>query len=280
VKYHEYNPPDSLREEVKCFWILDHEYPDGSIQDVTPDGCVELICSFGSPYVPVTVDADSPLPPVYVVGFQDKTIQFRVSGRVQIVAARLLPWAVLSLLGGDIDTSVNAVRGAPQGWDQIVTRMARHVSDGDYDRAALELQGVLIQRLLVRKFDRRIVQAAANLLHQTKGQCRIEELAEYCHISVRQLQRGFQTSIGATPKEFARTLRFVAAERRLMFDPRANLTQLAYEFGYSDQAHFIKDFREFTGKTPSRYARDMERLQHVLQSKDVVFLQYPDSPQR
>jgi len=58
-----------------------------------------------------------------------------------------------------------------------------------------------------------------------------------------------------------------------MFDPDAGLTELAHECGYSDQAHFIKEFKAFTGKTPTQYARQMRAMQDVLKSKGVVFLQ-------
>jgi len=58
-----------------------------------------------------------------------------------------------------------------------------------------------------------------------------------------------------------------------MFDPDTDLTGLAYECGYFDQAHFIKDFKAFAGRTPSDYARQMRKLQEILRSKDVVFLQ-------
>jgi len=277
MKYREYPPHAALREDVRCLWILEQAYPDGSIQDVTPDGCVELIFNFGSPYSPRNAAVDSRLPTAFLVGFQHKTIQFRVSGTVKIVAARLHAWAALTLLQDRIDAAANSVRGLGQDWDQIVSQIAADVADGDYERAAMRLQGCLIERALVRRFDRRIVQAAAKLLHRTKGQYRIEELADYCQLSVRQLERGFQKTLGTTPKAFARTIRFEAAQRALMFDPRTDLTRIAYECGYFDQAHFIKDFKEFAGKTPSEYARSMARMQQVLKSKDVVFLQSDDS---
>jgi transcriptional regulator GlxA family with amidase domain len=90
---------------------------------------------------------------------------------------------------------------------------------------------------------------------------------------VRQLQRKFQRDVGASPKFFARTLRFEQAQRRLMLEPETELTGLAFDCGYFDQAHFIKEFRVFTGKTPSAYADQMRRLHDFLHGKDVVFLQ-------
>jgi hypothetical protein len=52
-----------------------------------------------------------------------------------------------------------------------------------------------------------------------------------------------------------------------MFDPDADLTELAQDCGYFDQAHFIKDFKAFTGKTPTEYARQMRAMQEILKER-------------
>ncbi len=158
-------------------------------------------------------------------------------------------------------------------WDELVQRLGNEVALGRYAKAATTLQDFLIRKALVQAYDLKLVGTAAKLLYHTKGQCRIEELADSCHASVRQLQRGFQRVVGASPKVYARILRFEQAQRRLMTEPETDLTGLAYKCGYSDQAHFIKEFRAFTGKSPSEYAREMRQLQDLLSSKDVVFLQ-------
>src|SRR5262249_10682930 len=118
--------------------------------------------------------------------------------------------------------------------------------------------------------------AAANLLYHSKGQFRVAELADRCHMSARQLERQFDTATGVSPKALARSIRFESIRSRLMFEPNANLTDLAYEFGYSDQAHFIHDFKDFTNKTPSEFAAEMQKLQKMFHDhENVVFLQSP-----
>jgi transcriptional regulator GlxA family with amidase domain len=90
---------------------------------------------------------------------------------------------------------------------------------------------------------------------------------------MRQLERGFEAVVGSTPKAFARAARFQQAQRRIMFEPDVSLTQLAHECGYSDQAHFIKDFKAISGKTPGAYAEEMRAHRETLRGQDVVFLQ-------
>jgi AraC-like DNA-binding protein len=273
VRYHEYIPHQILQDTVKCFWIHEASYPADSKQDITPDGCVELIFNFGSPYLLPTTEPPTPLPAAIIVGFQNKTIPILFRGTVKVVAARMFAWGALALLKDNVSTRTNAVTELGPEWDSLVTQLESQVEQGRYERAVTTLEEYLIQKALLQTYDLELIQSAAKLLHHTKGEYRISELADYCQISVRQLERGFQRVIGTSAKVFARTLRFEKAQRRLMFDPDADLTQLAHECGYFDQAHFIKDFKAFTGKTPKEYARQMQLMQEELKSKDVVFLQ-------
>ena len=278
VKYHEYNPHQVLADTVKCFWIHEGTYPSEESQDITPDGCVELIFNFGDPYRLQTATAPTSLPPAIVVGFQNRNMPVLLHGTVKVVAARLFAWGALALLRDNVDSLTNTVMALGAHWDALVNRLRSQVTRGDYEQAATTLEEFLIQQALVQTYDLKLIQTAAKLLHRTKGQYRIAELADYCQVSVRQLQRGFQRVIGTSPKVFARILRFHEAQRHLMFDPDADLTGLAYECGYFDQAHFIKDFKAFVGKTPSEYAQHMRQMQEIIKSKDVVFLQ-SSSPQ-
>jgi len=161
-------------------------------------------------------------------------------------------------------------------WIQLVQKVAVTVHAGEYQRAVEEIEDFLIGVRLNILFDPKRVRTAAKLLYHTKGQFRVSELADYCNLSMRQLQRQFDETTGVSPKELARAIRFESIRERLMFDPNANLTDLAYEFGYTDQAHFIKDFKALTDKTPGEFASEMQQLQNIFRNnKNVVFLQSP-----
>jgi AraC-like DNA-binding protein len=251
VKYQERKPHPILESTVRCLWTHERTYSADTIQSITPDGCVELIFNFGSPYLLLTTTPPCVLPTAILVGFQKQTMPIKVDGTVKVVAARLFAWGALALLEDEIRVPCDSVTALGADWSTLVLRLRNEVTEGRYEEAATTLESFLIQKALVA-YDPKLVRTAAKLLYHTNGQCRVEDLADYCHASVRQIQRGFQSVVGASPKLFARILRFEQAQRRLMTDAETELTGLAHDCGYFDQATSSRSF----GRSPARRHRN------------------------
>lgn len=279
MKYKEHLPHSSLRDYIKCFWILEREYtPEDPIEEVTPDAFVELILNFGSPYVLQSPGfEDREMPKAFLVGLQQKPLQFRSDGTVRIVSTRFYSWGTLPFLEAPSRKSNQLSIRLGNEWHELFDKIRPLVERDNYDDAVAGVEDLLIGKLLAASVDLKQIETAAKMLHHQKGQFRISELADYCGLSARQLQRTFRESVGVSPKLLARTIRFEEIRRRLMFEPDANLTDLAYEFGYTDQAHFIHDFKEFANRTPGEFAAEMREFQENFNSDNVVFLQFQSS---
>lgn len=74
-------------------------------------------------------------------------------------------------------------------------------------------------------------------------------------ISERQFQRKFKIQTGITFKNFNRLSTFEQVLENIPKLSNSNLTQLSYDFGYTDQSHFIKTFKEFSGATPLQFIK-------------------------
>lgn len=85
-----------------------------------------------------------------------------------------------------------------------------------------------------------------------KGKVEIKRLAEDQNVSERHLNRLFQQWIGISPKEFTRIMRFQNTFKHMLFTRKRKLAWLAIENGYHDQAHFINEFKTFSGVTPTQ----------------------------
>jgi AraC-like DNA-binding protein len=110
----------------------------------------------------------------------------------------------------------------------------------------------VIERFLISKLNPGLqdllVMSAISLIYKSKGNIRIKDLAKSLHISQSPLEKRFRQKVGTSPKKFSSLVRFKNSIDR--HRPGASLTDLGYEMGFYDQAHFIREFRNFTGDSP------------------------------
>lgn len=98
----------------------------------------------------------------------------------------------------------------------------------------------------------RMVYATANDREITK----VEQLADRNAVTVRSLQRMFAKYVGVSPKWVIRRYRLHEAAEQLGNGRTVDYADLAVELGYSDQAHFLRDFKSVVGVSPGAYAKD------------------------
>ena len=115
------------------------------------------------------------------------------------------------------------------------------------------MQGFLLDRLEEHYKDDAALDEAVKLIRSTGGRLSIEEVGESVGLSRKQLERKFVSTVGTTPKTFARISRFLNICHHLDKYRGSTLTRLAHECGYFDQAHFIREFSAFTGFTPKAF---------------------------
>ncbi|WP_414617462.1 helix-turn-helix domain-containing protein [Dyadobacter sp. 32] len=110
----------------------------------------------------------------------------------------------------------------------------------------------LLSQLTDIETDKLIVEAV-KLIYQNKGTIRIKELNEKLFISPSPFEKRFRKVVGTTAKKFASIVRFNTVLDSL--NHTKSLTEICFENNFFDQAHFIKDFKQFTGDTPENFKR-------------------------
>lgn len=93
-------------------------------------------------------------------------------------------------------------------------------------------------------------QQAVECIEKSGGTKDIGEISREMGISIRQLERRVTNLVGLSPKAFSRTVRLQRILAALSNGYPHRLTDLAYQNGYSDQSHFIRDIKVLTGSTP------------------------------
>lgn len=106
-----------------------------------------------------------------------------------------------------------------------------------------------------------LLECSLDFICKNKGDITVQQLMKHTGYTERHIERTFRESIGISPKKFGNIVKLHSFLRMLKQDlKRQNLTSICYETGYSDQSHLIKEFRKYTGITPTQYLNDTSRL--------------------
>jgi AraC-like DNA-binding protein len=249
-------PAEPLRPYIENYWSVDHA-PGEDVDlrvEVFVDARADLIFNFDAPYRREVIggastvlrdsnlDAQRLVPirilqhgPVRIVG-----VRFHLGGLAPFTRDRLDRWSgqtpAPQLVFGDAILELeSSLRTASD-----VESSARLLDDFFLSRMSLNATQATFERTL----------AALVAGH---GRTPVSELAAVAGTSPRQVERTFARDLGFPPKTAGRVLRFQHALRRLMADPGVSLGEVAAGAGFYDQAHFIRDFRAFSGGIPRGY---------------------------
>jgi len=105
----------------------------------------------------------------------------------------------------------------------------------------------------------KLISAALQKIHLAKGVIKIKELAQALYISQDAFEKRFRRAVGSSPKQFSSVvlMKSITSCR----PPKQRLSDLAFNAGFCDQPHFNKDFRLFTGQTPSEFYKCSSHLE-------------------
>lgn len=93
---------------------------------------------------------------------------------------------------------------------------------------------------------------STSVIESCGGRIKVNELANLLGVSTRTLERKYFEILGVSPKQFIRLVRFQKTVEKLkMIHQFKTYTDIAYESGYSDQPHFIREFKSLSGMSPA-----------------------------
>ena len=229
--YREHSPMVELSPFVECFWSVEASAVINT--GVPPDGCVDIVFSPGFG--------------LRVVGAMTTEQRFTLDAGAQTVGVRFRPGmarAILRISPAEFtDTFVEIQDLWPQRGKELLTQLGE-LQSASHRIAALH-QAVKLPEAVINPVER-----AIQTICLTHGNVNLDDLASQANLSPRQFRRRCHEEAGLTPKHLCRILRFRRARQLARLSPKTNWAKIAAEAGYFDQAHLIRDFHEFTGRTP------------------------------
>jgi AraC-like DNA-binding protein len=243
VSYLEVLPQLELQPIIYCYWQLKTNkiLIEPFNYRVVADGCIDIFFELNNPQ-------DN-----FVMGFCKKYTEFPLANSFHYIGIRFLPTMFPQLF----KINASELSNRFEKLEIVIPRISQFISTHFQSTQSLEeiklnLDRYFIGQLSTSKFDydNRLYKAIEIIL-QEFGVIDIERDLN-TGISPRQLRRLFEFYIGDSAKIFAKVVRFQNILRAKPSSQSLRKNKLFLDSGYYDQAHFIKEFRNFYGVTPSK----------------------------
>ncbi|WP_394420780.1 AraC family transcriptional regulator [Tenacibaculum mesophilum] len=260
MDYQTYKPHTNLSSIISCYWTL--EVPilsEPQKQRIVPDGCIEMAFILGDDIKRYTSENNFILQPrAMVLGQINEPFYIEPTGYVNTFAIRFYPYGFANFISEPINNLANTETPLNLLFDkETADGLQQKIINAENTIQRIEIiEKFLLDTFNDQKTIHKIVKSTVDALLTTNGSVSINSILENNLSKRRQLERNFKKQIGVSPKQLGKVIRLQTALKLMLNQKSKNLTDVAYKSDYFDQAHFIKDFREFTGINPKEFLTD------------------------
>ena len=243
-------PQERLRPYIKTFTIIDSE--QGMVNRILPDTSIVLALRHKGRVSYAEERNETQLPLSVITGLRNslRLIDYAKETATLLVifreggAAAFFKEPLHELFGTSVALS-NLIH------QRIVSELEERLTEAKTNQQRILLvEQFLISRLNETPNDK-LIDKAIQQIQLANGSIRIKDLLADLPISQDPFEKRFRRMVGTSPKQFSEIVRLRALLKQ--YSPTQSLTETAYLAGYFDQAHFIKDFKAFTGQTPQLF---------------------------
>lgn len=248
--YIEIAPCDALKPYICCFWSTKSNAVTAAFRKaesslVIPDTCMDVIVHAN--YTKNKISAS-------FCGINDTSFFANGNDTEDIIctfAIRFYAWSVVLFSDCTVRNALNAYVDAQLYFDTI----KRHIEPLMLGAQCIEqrveaAESFLLKRLHASRENADVMNALYWMI-KNHGNVTIRDLSAYTHVSVRQLERLFQSNTGASPKQMASLIRYQMLWRDVL-QQYFDVQDAVQKYGFVDQAHLLNTFKKFHTVTPAQ----------------------------
>ncbi|WP_129714917.1 helix-turn-helix transcriptional regulator [Pedobacter sp. SYP-B3415] len=247
-----YPPPPELQDCVRYFWSLDFDHPDRARLQIQlfADRFPRLIFQNMGMQSKVRDAFNNHLPVSFLSGLTTAPAVYEVSNSYAQLGVSFYPQALQQVFGLNASEISDQLIDLNHFCTPELNERLTHAA-GTAEQLEI-LSSFLIRKLRSNTRKDQLITSVLKTQHSSLNP-QVRDLTSSLHVSQRQLERRFKDSVGIGLKVYLRILRFEHALQLMNGKEFSNFSKIAHRLGYTDQSHFIREFKQFAGYTPHRF---------------------------
>lgn len=245
-------PHPLLAGYVDAYWVS--SVTQHSQQRILPDTCADIIFNISEDNIAVASGELIAPSTAFVVGTMTIFKNSMMSANTRMLGIRFRPAGLNAFTGLPLQLITDgwlSLKEITAGWQDMLEPLLTKANSLSAKINCLEK--FLLQRLPAANINLQKIQHSVLLIQQSQGKVSLASLAGSAFMSTRNFERCFLQTVGVSPKTFTRIVRFMEIKQQLKSQPYSHLLSLALDNGFYDHAHLTREFRAFSGESPTEY---------------------------
>jgi len=257
-----YRPAPPLSSYIDQFWYVCGYEPDRKRQSALPTGSVDLTFNLAADDVRVFANAADRVGMSFdgavVHGAQSRHFVLDARREVHVIGVHFLPGGGAVLLGVSAQELTDRHLALSDIWGARARTLRERLLEAPTPAAKFALlEQAMLEQYLHARLHPQLVHPAISFalrgMQTAPTDLRIAQIQTSTGYSPRRFTTLFSDAVGLTPKLYSRINRLRSVVERVARGGEVAWADLASEYGYYDQSHLTRDFREFSGVTPGEY---------------------------
>jgi AraC-like DNA-binding protein len=265
--YQKISPSAALQPYVMCYYIWEHDELLSAPLEIhsPPNGLAAIVFNYGNPHYTLHEDGKwKILPHFFAAGQFTKNYALRLQGKIGMIGVVFWPAGLTHVLGTPMIEFTNQRIELNLVLGNRAAMLEYKLAECNTAQERIKtLEKFLLCNVSRTQSERDIVNCAVKTIIHKKGILSISQLSDDLCISPRQLRRRFTEKVGITPKMCARIKRFNYVTN-LSFDAFPSWLDMVHTCGYYDQAHFIRDVSDFSGRSPTEFMHYQQQMVQMM----------------
>ncbi|MFC2136914.1 DUF6597 domain-containing transcriptional factor [Bacteroidota bacterium] len=269
MRFEYFQPSGVLSNYIKQYWIIETDNSDGEIVErVIPNGTIDVMFHYKNELFVKRGDGNEyNQPKSFISGVNNSYADVYSRGEIGMICVEFHPFAASCFFRQPLKEIENSILNLEFIYKQEIRDIEEQLIELDTSKKRIDLieKFLLLHLQIRRKYDLDIIKIAVNSIKHKQGNISTKELSKALYTTPKTLERKFATLLGKTPKQYSKIVRFQQVINSFNSNNSSSFTDLAYLNGYHDQAHFIKEFKSFSGYTPKEFFKIFHPTQEYLQ---------------
>lgn len=251
--YSEYYLNEVTSRFVNKIWVIDNSEKEISDMKILPNGCFNIAIVVGEgATIKMKNNFYELTQNIYFCSQITENVTVSIKAKTKAFVIQLHAWAFSFNSTINFNSFQDSVVESNNPFELFNAKV--NYKSSSFLKDIISITESYFKNIEINNVMHKTIESICRKIQSKKGALKLSDIYKDYNYSPKWIQVVFKRMTGLTPKKYAEIIQFRLSVDEIVSDKsNKKLTEVSYKLGFSDQSHFIKNFRQYSKTIPSKF---------------------------